>query len=470
MQINLDRDRSAMVLSGAAGRLRAACSTRVQIPASTIAAFYVVLAAVFVLLLAVLMPPIQGPDEGAHFVRADQISRGSLISRRLDPGASGGVIDLGIMEAIHRFYPIVVEPAARARPAMYSPIAWGDAGQWSFPNTAVYPPIFYLPAAGAIFLGKQFGADVLHTDIGARIAQGIASVAIAGAALSLAGPAALWLFALLLLPSSAALMGSLTQDGPMLASAALAAAYLLQLGLPREPKIHRRHLLVASVIIALMGMSRPPYAAMGLLMLAPSNVPLRTRLIFGAGAWLASLAWWVLCAVHIFVSVDQSHAADAAAQLHLLLTHPGRIPALIGASLQAGFVQDYAGFFITTFAPPGWFNAVAWVVLAYAAIATIVCGSVAKGRAVALTGMAASAATAGIFLLQYLTWTPVGAATVYGVLGRYFLPVAALLPLAMIARPDSRWRIPGIALVPLFGFPVVSIVTTLRHLVFRYYF
>ncbi len=452
------------------GQLRAALSTKLQIHAPAIAALYVLLATVFVFLLAVLLPPIQGPDEGAHFVRADQISRGYPISRRLDPGASGGVIDLGVMEAINRFYPIVTDPNARARPSMYAPIKWGDVGQWSFPNTAVYPPVFYLPAAAAIFLGKHLGLDVLKTDIGARLAQGIASIGIAGLAVGLAGPAAIWLFALLLLPSSAALMGSLTQDGPMLACSALAAACILQLGLPHEPKVHRRYLLVASIIVALIGMSRPPYAALGILILVPSDVPWRTRCKYLAGAWLASLIWWIVCAVHIFVSVDQSHAANPGAQMHLLLAHPGRLFGLIHATLRTGFVQDYAGYFITTFAPQDWFNKVAWLMLAYAVVATIASGTRAKGSSAALTAIAVTSSTAGIFLLQYLTWTPVGAPTVLGVLGRYFLPLAAMLPIAFIKRPTSNWQLPAYVLVPLFVFPVISIAVTLRHLVFRYYF
>ena len=436
---------------------------------TTLAAVYTAFASVFVLLLAVLLPPIQGPDEGAHFVRADQISRGHPFSRRLDPENAGGVIDLGVMDAIHRFYPIVTDTAARVRPDMYAPVAWGAAGLWSFPNTAVYPPVFYLPAAIAIFAGKHLGLDVLHTEIWARVAQGIASLAIAAAAVSLSGPAAIWLFTLLLLPSSAALMGSLTQDGPLLASSALAAACIMQVDLQPEPRIQKRYLLVASAIIALLGMSRPPYAALGLLLLAPSAAAWRTRFMFLAGAWLASSAWWIFCALDVFVSVDESHAANAGAQLHYLLAHPGRIPALVDATMSTWFVQEYAGYFITTFAPHDWFNMLAWLVLAYAAAATLVCGTLASGMSVALAATGVTAATLGIFLLQYLTWTPVGGPTVLGVLGRYFLPMAALLPVAMIRRPAMRMKLPALALVPVLGFPVISMVTTLHHLLLRYY-
>jgi uncharacterized membrane protein len=64
------------------------------------------------------------------------------------------------------------------------------------------------------------------------------------------------------------------------------------------------------------------------------------------------------------------------------------------------------------------------------------------GAAVALLGL--WAAIVAIVLSQYISWTRVGAVSVAGVQGRYFLPVLAFVPFALPAI-TSR----GIALIAL---------------------
>lgn len=74
------------------------------------------------------------------------------------------------------------------------------------------------------------------------------------------------------------------------------------------------------------------------------------------------------------------------------------------------------------------------------------------------------------FLLEYLTWTPVGQAWVVGVQGRYFLPVAMFLPFMLPAMrnglPAGNARLPRVALAT---FPIVSGVVTIVSVVRRYY-
>ena len=75
-------------------------------------------------------------------------------------------------------------------------------------------------------------------------------------------------------------------------------------------------------------------------------------------------------------------------------------------------------------------------------------------------------AIAAVFVLQYLNWSPIGGPSVDGVQGRYFLPVA---PFLLLLLPGSETRRPGWILVTLCSYPALSIVVTLRAIVFRYY-
>lgn len=71
-----------------------------------------------------------------------------------------------------------------------------------------------------------------------------------------------------------------------------------------------------------------------------------------------------------------------------------------------------------------------------------------------------------IFLLEYLSWTALGAGFVDGVQGRYFLPIALFLPCLLPALPAWACRT---LLVPVMAFPALSIAITVHSLVLRYY-
>ena len=93
----------------------------------------------------------------------------------------------------------------------------------------------------------------------------------------------------------------------------------------------------------------------------------------------------------------------------------------------------------------------------------------AGNRMLIATGLLVAAA--GLFAIHYVTWTVPGGATVEGVQGRYFLPLAmagtALLPAVGQARL-ARWRASLVLAVAVF--PVLSIGVVVRAVVLRYYF
>jgi uncharacterized membrane protein len=325
---------------------------------------YVLSALTFTVLVALLVPPIQGFDEGAHYVRADEISHGEFLARRLDAEHAGGQIDRGVIAAIDIFYPLATNRTPLLTRALLAPIPWGPVTLWSFPNTAVYPPPYYLPMAAAIRLGKALGFDVVRTLRLSRLVNALVCVTVAGIAVALAESGAIWLVALLLLPSSVALMGSMTQDGLCLATAALAGSLTLRLRRP-VPRRGGPHVLLC-VVLAVLAMCRPPYAGLALLPLAASGLPVRMRYVGVAASLAAAAAWWAYCAAYVFVSVDPSHQAHAGAQLLLILTPPWRIVLLMANTLLSHFRQEYAGYFITTFQSPSIYNGVAWAVLTLA--------------------------------------------------------------------------------------------------------
>jgi uncharacterized membrane protein len=430
-----------------------------------LATLFALYASLAVLLLAFQMPPFMNADEGAHAMRADQILHGGLIAR---PDA---LVDGGIGAAAKRIDPINLHRDVKVTRALYAPAPWGERARLNAPNTAIYPPIFYLPAALAMGIGRQLGWTVLPTLTLARMTSGLASVAVAACAVALAGAGAVWLLALLLLPMSLAQMAAVSQDGPMLAAGALACALCIRL---RDPAMAawRRDLLLLSVCLACIGMARPPYAALAVLPLTCVRAPPWARVGAAAFALAAAALWWWIAATQVGVDVDHFHANDSGAQLLGLLKAPWRVfgiawhtLARFGTNYETGFIGCLGWLDVNL---PAAYVKSAYAMLAVAAGAAWLCGSGQRPRA-RLTLAASVAVCAGIFLIQYLTWTKVAADAVDGVQGRYFL-LPAMVAGCLLARPGAGSRWADFLAVPVMVFPIFSIATAIHWITVRYYF
>ncbi len=416
-------------------------------------------------LAATLMPPFQNADEPAHIYRADQISHGQLLCRNLSSSMCGGQVDAGLVDAAAPFQAIPFHRDNKVTRAMYAAPAWGPPVAREFSNTGIYPPVFYGPAAGALAVSRWLGLPVLRSVLAARLATEAVSIAIGTAAIAIAGDAAIWLFAVLLLPMSLCLGAAVSQDGPMLAATALAAA-LCRRAEGTSPR------LVAGIaaLFALVGMARPPYAAFALVLLG-----LRVRRAYriaGVAFVVAATACWALLnsdRVHVWSAPGA--AIDPGAQLHGVFADPGRLPGIVahtwhhlGSGLLGGFIGE-----------PGWldvdlpwtYQCMAWAMLGMA-LGVFIATVRLRHAAAALLPMAIVGAAVGMALLLYLTQSIVGAAEINGLQGRYFLPPALLLAALPNARDQrARWR--GLCQAAIMAFPLVTIPVTINAIVGRYY-
>jgi len=114
--------------------------------------------------------------------------------------------------------------------------------------------------------------------------------------------------------------------------------------------------------------------------------------------------------------------------------------------------------------PGGYYDA-GWFVLLLAFL------SVAAGptRRPWLSLLICLGAVGAIFFAQYLTWTMPRADHVDGAEGRYFLPVAAVLALAVPTWRQLGEAVRRPALVALLGFAVITPMIIIHALVLRYY-
>ena len=433
------------------------------------------------LVLTRLVPAGEAPDEAAHAIRAYAVSTGQWIGRRapVAPGrtlrdqallTAGYKVDTGLFSvALASAAPggLVTAELARVR----DETGWSGRTMFaSTPNTASYAPLFYLASGAAMGAGRWLGLGPEFCLQAARVANLLAYAAIGALALRLARRARFVLLAMLCLPSSVSLSASLNQDGLLIATAVLAAALLTRPGLPS-----RRW---GALALAAVCLAKPPYLPLVALLLVPP-LPGRSgrwpQIASGAGlaavAALPALLWSAACLRltvvpfttetyapgPLYAGAQTSFATtDSAAQLAILLADPLRIVTLpLATAAQWGSVWTYevVGVLgqLSRVLPDGLYAA--WV----AALACAVTGDVLSarrdaapwgiGRALVAVGAVLAAALL-VFVSQYLSWTHVGADTVGGMQGRYFIPLLAVLALAVPAVPVLRGAAGRVLAIP----------------------
>jgi uncharacterized membrane protein len=446
--------------------------------ATAYARAYLCFAFVAILLFAFAIPPWQSPDEPAHFKRADQISRGGWLADRLEPAASGGVVSAGIDATVRPFVPMHFNPQVKATAEMFAqaePVTWGNSqsAPSGFSNTALYPPVLYLPAAAAVLVGKLADLSIVSTLRLARIANGLVSVAIGTTAILVAGAAAPWIFALLALPTSLSVMASASHDGPMIALAALAAAILFNAYPGGRFAASPRAFVAMCGAVALVASARPIYAPLAILPLLVTGQGFAVRL--GALAIIVAIVGNWSRIVAPLVLLQLAEGADPGAQLALLRGDPLNFFVVVARTVKIGFwslLETFVGRlgWLDT-ALPSLYHAFARVELLAAAAATVAALSMRQlnGRALAVAAALVVACLA-LFLSLYLVWTRAGEIVVVGVQGRYLIPLAvfipAAIPFAIGAAPPIVARA---AFMALLAFPPISIAVTLFAVMQRYY-
>jgi hypothetical protein len=450
---------------------------------------FALIATLAALFLVWNVPPFMGPDEIDHFQRADLAAHGRMVGERLVVGGqltSGGVIEPGIGASAVPFEGLAFHPERKANVAHYRQgggHGWAEAPlPQAFPGSAAYPPFFYLPAAEALFVGHWRGWSVVQTLYLARLFQALACILTGFAALVLAGRSRFVLYAVLTLPMSLALFASVNADGLLIAVTALGTAVLGRATAQRPLNVGE--LAVAAICFAMVGMTKPPYALFALALLAvPAERPAARW--WAAGAALAAALGWTAFTVAAVQTPFRPEGlqVDAGRQLALLLAHPTNVIEIAADTLGRNW-RIYRSSVIgalgwaDTFLPLQFYLA-AWSVLVLAVLVAAP-RRPAQQPAVFWSTLAIWLAVFGaIHLALYVTWTPVGAAMVEGVAGRYFLPLGCFLALALEGGPGLLpeekpagafvRRMAFAARAAVLAFPLVGLALVERAVVVRYY-
>lgn len=395
---------------------------------------FAVLALVLGLALCFLLPVGAGFDEGTHLARIWQISGGELLPNQ----TAGANFPDAFNEVSYRsrfFY----TPVTADYFAQYAnkTIDWDVFSEHE--TRSVYFPAFYMPQAFvAGLLGRVVDAPVLLIYYLARITELLGYVVLAYLAIRLI-PFGKWVLAVLALSPVAMLQAVTISTDPYTNGVAfLMLAWVLALRFQARP-IDGKQVALTLGLVALLFFAKPGVACLVvLLVLLPRAKFANPRALLwlwgGAGLlFLVLVLGWNLFAYNSF-SASQGEA-DAMAQVGYILSAPLAFMGVLVRDLAM-----YAGAYLTKWtavypyevAPvPALLYPLYWLVLG---LTLLLDNSPHTIDAFTRRVLLAAFALGVLFTigLLYITFTPVGAAEVSGVQGRYFIPMMPLLALALV--------------------------------------
>lgn len=412
---------------------------------------FILLGTLFGLIFVFFTPPYQVPDEPKHFFRAYQISEGRFRAER-----RGGVVGGFLPTPLVKTAP-VVEPIATVRTdphilrdklsAAAAPA--GSRSFTSFPNTAMYSPVPYLPQAVGILVGRLFGGNLWVQFYLGRLMNLFMWLCIAVASVRLL-PIRRWAIVfLLLLPMSVFQAASLSADVFTNAIGWLAVALTLHTVLGERP-LDRRRLIALIIVFTLLALTKPVYALSGLLLLA---IPLRVigsrkrwwrLLLLVGGAMAVAMVVWYAFGRSTFVPIQPD--ANPGRQLNLVIHQPGLFLEYFQRTIRqvsSDWVISAIGFFgWLRFGFPWWYYVGVLVGLSGVVFIDRQ-GADQLGwgqRSIILLTFVISALV--IIGSQFIMWGTTDMLTIEGVQGRYFLPIIPLLVCWLPTgdrRPTKQW-------------------------------
>jgi hypothetical protein len=395
---------------------------------------FVVLSLAFGIGISIVVPPLRGPDEIAHFLRIHSYARGALLPATEVDGRKGIFVSSDLYAELS-FYKDAGERFFREREQGlrygtlmedHQPARAGVSDEdkqarifMPFAGTEGYNPAAYIPYILGAGLGDLMGLDFPASLVIMRILGVIAFTAAVAFAIRIT-PALKWAFVLIaMLPVALYNRSVLSADGAALASALVVTALCFSGTRRLRPAWER------SLWMTLCALAKQP------------------QIVF-LPAWVIAvsgdIAAWRL-------QESEAHAPeqfDPIWKLGYMWEHPLHFP---WAAWNAVVIQGdrlwqeligILGWQDILLGP--WIYLSLTVLLLFVAIQKLHLDAATRRRTALITGLVVVGYVMLVYLIFFLTYTPIGIDHVRGVQGRYFviaLPAAAVFVAAVV-----NWSLP----------------------------
>ena len=433
-------------------------------------AVFLLLSGLFGILTLVLTPPLRGPDELPHFLRAYGISLGEIIPSTTDAQGRKGVFIPATLHRDMQLYQRALEPLYRKDHVTFPEVLADYArrraeGPSSAPGSATspaalsfalyagsegYSPVAYLPYLPGLALGRVLELDFLTMFYLTRPSGFVIITTVMAFAIALV-PHLQWPFLFIcMLPSALFSRAVLSTDDTALAATMVVAA----LALRAAHGLYASSAWTRALWMTLCVLCKPPQLAF--ILLEAMRAPLRRLvlhwrhlvLVVGPAVVLA-LMWTALSSADVAAwrlvngsTISPEHYAPLW-KLRFLLGEPWHFPLLLAGTWH--YLDDYArqligvlGWLDMPLRP--WLYPVLGTLLVAAFWGPFELDRLTRRRLAAVAVLTVLGYTLAVFMIFYLVWTGLDQDQIEGVQGRYFvvvLPLVAVIFAASLKRGPS---------------------------------
>lgn len=408
---------------------------------------FLLVAAVLGLFFIVVLPPGQSPDEGGHFMRAYGISEGHFVAENISERKVGSAIPVetdfllkqaGWQDGDRGTYRKILSELTR-KPS-------GETEERSYNTLAVYNFVCYFPQATAIFIGRSLGFSVLAMAYLAEIFNFVVWVVLVYFAIKIIPKFRTALVFVALLPITIQEATSLAPDALTIGLAIFMIAYVISLAYEKKKEIKNKQKIILIIVAVLMSLCKIVYLPMVFLYLvlpAEKFGSKKKKWIFVVGviilAIIFNLAWLSISFNYI---TETNPGVDAKGQVVGILANPIHYSNVLvntigGHSLR--WSQEFLGVSLGAmdFRLPLIFFIMSFVMLI---IILVQCNESLKIK------IFERCVFIGVFISVcllictslYVQWTALNNDIIEGIQGRYFLPVALLVPLMLCNNNHNR--------------------------------
>ena len=448
------------------------------------AAVFIALSLAFGGLIISCTPPLRGPDEVSHFVRIYSYARGEILPTKEINGRKGILVEPRLYSEL-QFFRTAGEVFAREDGLHYPQLVAGYRNPTSssiadepdeapifapFAGTEGYNPVAYIPYIAAAAIGRLFKLDFPDMLFLMRWFGLVTFTAIA--AYSIAVISALkWAFVLIaLLPVSLYNRSVLSADGAALSTALVITALCLRAAAgPTVGRVWER-----SLWMTLCALSKQPQIVFLLLELMVYRVKeLPRQWLRVASVVLPSVIlspMWVF-AVSAEIAAwrlqEEGHHPpehfDPLWKLLYMWDHPYHFPLAAWRALSGWgdrLWQELIGIVgWQDILLPTWTYVALTVLLFLVPFQKLQVSGATRARVAVITGLVVLSYVILVYLIFFLTYTPLDVDHVRGVQGRYFvvvLPVAAIF-VAIVVNRELPNAVP--AAIAITGSMIAGIAT-----------
>lgn len=446
---------------------------------------FVYLALFFGAIFLIAIPPLQTPDESAHFLRAYEISQGGFITKNVNSIAGDYLPDsvgetLGLLERENpiKFLPDAKYKLSSTKEALGISLNKSDKSYFDISAASGYAPVGYVPQSIGILTGHVFNAPPVVSLYLARVAILCAWIGLGFLAIKII-PYRKWtICGILLFPMYIAQSVSIGVDAVSIGVGLVFFCSILKI--LQDKRVTRGMAALVVVSAIMMVLSKQIMVVLLPLVLMINKDMFTSRFkslllkITVIIVPLLALSTWSLLGTGLIEpgSGAVPGSASPAGQIAFLLGHPLHFVKVLLTTFFFGWGDGVVKSVIGVF---GWMDTalpLVVVIFGYIMLALmLVYGYKERGVMVKRSLKLVSLVVAVTYSLAvcaalYVAYTPVGFNIVVGVQGRYLLPAVLLLTVVFYGFSYiSRRKYVSLVLFSVVPLALLSVVT----IIFRYY-